>query len=123
MRQGGCTLRRDSPKTILGQMGYRETQSSCPSHERISVFAAPHGSEPLRIPYPALRLLAMSNITANSTFYSASIRWYLKSIPAPFAKWDFRTRYGLIAPGISSTLTMAGSTFGDWVTFCMTVKL
>ena len=86
MRQGGCTLRRDLPKTILGQMGYRETQSSCPSHDRISLVAALHGSEPVRIPYPALRLLAMSNITANSTCYSASIRLYFKGIQTPFAK-------------------------------------
>ena len=89
MRQGGCTLRRDLPKTILGQMDYRETQSSCPSHEHVSFFAAPHGSEPVRITYPALKLLAMSNINADSTCYSASINWYLKGIQAPFAKWDF----------------------------------
>ena len=86
MRQGGCTLRRDSPRTTLGQMGYRETQSSCPSHERISLFAALHGSEPVRILYPPLRLLALSNITTISTSYSASIIWNFRSMQAPFAK-------------------------------------
>ena len=91
MRQGGCTLRRDLPKTILGQMGYRETQSSCRSHEHVSIFAALHGSEPARITYPALKLLAMSNVTANSTCYSASIKRYRKGIKAPSAKWAFPT--------------------------------
>ena len=80
MRRGGYTLRRDLPKTILGQMDYRETQNSCPSHEHISIFAALHGSGPVQITYPALKLLATSNITTSSTCYSAAIRWYLKSI-------------------------------------------
>ena len=43
MRQGRCTPRRDSPRTILGPMGCRGTQSSCRFHDCFGAFVSLDG--------------------------------------------------------------------------------
>ena len=49
MRQGRCTPRRGSPRTILGPMGCRGIQSSCHFHECFGALVSLDGSGPLGV--------------------------------------------------------------------------
>ena len=86
MRQGGYTLKRDLPKTILGQMDYRETQNSCPSHEHVSIFAALHGSEPFQITYPALKLLSRVKYYYEFNLLSGTCKMVSQEYPSPVSE-------------------------------------
>lgn len=72
MKQGGSTQRPDSPRIILGQMDYQETQSSCHFHEPFGPLAALDGSEFVKTRCLRLSLLTDSNPAANLFSDSAS---------------------------------------------------
>lgn len=72
MRQGGSTQRRDSPRTILGQMDCRETQSSCHFHEPFGALAAVDGRGFVKTNRLRLSLPTFSNFFAGGFGDSAS---------------------------------------------------
>ena len=93
MKQGGSIQRPGSPKIILGQMDYQETQSSCHFHEPFGPLAAPDGSGFVMTRCLKLSLLTGSSFTANLYSVSASKKSSALGLGGNSSKYTMEIRY------------------------------